>query len=1453
MTKKPVVFQVLDWREYNEDIDVPSDYHNYSEETQVLKNKYFFRVFGRTPSGKSVHIKCVNFIPHFYVKIPDFWLNPPPNRSGMNNKEWLSFCCERFITELKKRNSYLQNHLINYDILKKHDFRTFTAGKMFNFIRLIFDNSKAMKSFSYTLDSKISIMGVHNYLVKYDLYENNIDPFLRAAHIQDLKFAGFIKVFKYADNSEVEETTCDINLFCDWTDIKPLNETELTRVKSAPFRILSYDIECDSSDGNFPRPTPTTHDQNGNPLDKIRPADKIIQIGSVFSKYGTGIYKKHIITLNSCTEIEGAEVVCVESERDLLTEWANLVQKEDPDIIVGYNIFGFDDEFMHLRSQQPDVDCEDIFNKLGKLINIPCKYETKSRTSAGLGDNFLKYIDCPGRVKIDLMKVIQEGYKLTSYGLDPVSENFIQDEIISYDILDNHHMKIKSKGLHFIKVGNYVKLIDNAAAKYGLIDEKYDDHSDNEEDDDIENNYDDNDPAEKNEFVKYKVTEITDEYMIITHGKQVFSKEMMDELGQGTKWGLAKDDLKAKKMFELQKGSADDRAVIAKYCIQDCVLVSKLLDKLEIVTNYIGMANVSNVPFYYLLTRGQGIKGLSLVSKECRKIDYLLPYLRVKSDDADDVGYEGAIVFEPKLGFYQSPIFVLDFNSLYPSSIISYNVSHETLVVNPEYDNLPDYDYKDITYRNNDGTTTTCRYARNKDGTFGILPTILQKLLSERKATKKEMKNEKDAFKKSILDGHQLALKQTANSAYGLLGTKKSPIGFVELAASTTAIGRLMLSTARDFAENELLPIIKLYYEAIKARDTNLIDELNEQYLADKSDDTVKFICQAIPTLVENYGMGVHVMYGDSCTGDTPLLIFDKGYYVHITVEELCKRYDNWKLYSGFKPNDTQLKNKLYCDISDEYIFINTHLGLKRIKKLVKHLTYKKIYRIVTKKGCVDVTEDHSLLTPDVKEIKPIDCTIGQKLLHRYPKSAQTTNDTTDTKILGMTASKLVAQELYMEYKIDYKNVYIQHIDTSSSTNKCSDNYIIYASPYNDDEDVIQNIILLHEKYDDYVYDIETEAGTFHAGIGEMIIKNTDSIFCNPNLSDPKTGELVKEKRAVSAAIQLGQLASFFIKKKLLYPHNLEYEKTFYPFCIMAKKKYVGQKFEDDDTKSKLSYMGIVLKRRDNANIVKKVLGGLVNIMMYENDIEKAKKYLYNMCKNLLAGKYPISDFVTTKALRSTYAGTKLTTDDKGNEGDKAKWYWDDVKCGQAHVRLCQRMKERDPGTAPNVNDRISMVTIYKPKKKGIKYLQGDLVETPEYIKDNPNIQIDYLFYLTNQIMNPVMQFAEHIVGGKEQAKALFEDHILDEEKKRKGIKKIGIQVSDYEPQTFTTSMMSAYDDDEPKCENVREINTVKPIDMKEAMLMPLPKKPRKKRAPTKQTKMKLSLYMEPDSDIETN
>ena len=122
----------------------------------------------------------------------------------------------------------------------------------------------------------------------------------------------------------------------------------------------------------------------------------------------------------------------------------------------------------------------------------------------------------------------------------------------------------------------------------------------------------------------------------------------------------------------------------------------------------------------------------------------------------------------------------------------------------------------------------------------------------------------------------------------------------------------------------------------------------------------------------------------------------------------------------------------------------------------------------------------------------------------------------------------------------------------------------------------------------------ETKYGMVHSH-AEYIYGDTDSVFMSFKLTDLE-GNSIKGKDALKVTIELakeaGELATKFLKK----PHDLEYEKTFMPFALLSKKRYVGMLYEEDPNKCIRKSMGIVLKRRDNAPIVKDIYGGVIDI-----------------------------------------------------------------------------------------------------------------------------------------------------------------------------------------------------------------------------------------------------------------
>jgi hypothetical protein len=155
--------------------------------------------------------------------------------------------------------------------------------------------------------------------------------------------------------------------------------------------------------------------------------------------------------------------------------------------------------------------------------------------------------------------------------------------------------------------------------------------------------------------------------------------------------------------------------------------------------------------------------------------------------------------------------------------------------------------------------------------------------------------------------------------------------------------------------------------------------------------------------------------------------------------------------------------------------------------------------------------------------------------------------------------------------------------------------------------------------------------------------------------------------------------------------------------------------YEEDATATpKRKSMGIVLKRRDNAPIVKDVFGGALDTLIVEKDVKKAQAFVNQKLLDVLENRVPLEKFIISKSLR----------DDYKNPGQIA------------HRVLADRMASRDAGTAPKVGDRLQFVFVAENCKAS---KQGDRIEEVGYVRSN-GLTPDTSFYITNQIQNPVAQ-----------------------------------------------------------------------------------------------------------------
>ncbi|VDK50728.1 unnamed protein product [Anisakis simplex] len=346
--------------------------------------------------------------------------------------------------------------------------------------------------------------------------------------------------------------------------------------------------------------------------------------------------------------------------------------------------------------------------------------------------------------------------------------------------------------------------------------------------------------------------------------------------------GEQKEDVDYSLIADLQNGTALTRRRLAVYCMKDAYLPLRLLQKLMSVINYVEMARVTGVPLDYLLTRGQQVKVMSQLMRKARSRHFFIPVMDVAPTDDT---YEGATVIEPIRGFYAEPIATLDFASLYPSIMIAHNICYTTLIHgNPASHNLKEDDYE-VSPSNNRFVKASRRR--------GLLPEILEDLLSARKKAKADLKQEKDPFRCMVLNGRQLALKISANSVYGFTGATVGKLPCLEISQSVTAFGRQMI----DFTKKTVEEIYKKGYLDGKCPcDAQVV-------YGDTDSVMVKFGVKDIATAME---LGRHAAFEVSKKFRPPIkLEFEKVYCPYLLI--------NKKRYAGLYFTRPEKHDKMDC------------------------------------------------------------------------------------------------------------------------------------------------------------------------------------------------------------------------------------------------------------------------------------------------------------------------------------------------------------------------------------------------------------------------------------------------------------------------------------------------------------------------------------------------------------
>ncbi|KAL9124908.1 MAG: hypothetical protein Q9217_005810 [Psora testacea] len=235
----------------------------------------------------------------------------------------------------------------------------------------------------------------------------------------------------------------------------------------------------------------------------------------------------------------------------------------------------------------------------------------------------------------------------------------------------------------------------------------------------------------------------------------------------------------------------------------------------------------------------------------------------------------------------------------------------------------------------------------------------------------------------------------------------------------------------------------------------------------------------------------------------------------------------------------------------------------------------------------------------------------------------------------------------------------------------------------------------------------------------QVIYGDTDSVMV-------KFGPKELEK-----AMELGQDAATYVSAKFINPIKLEFEKVYFPYLLINKKRYAGLYWTSPVKYDKMDSKGIETVRRDNCRLVQNVIETILRKILIDQDVQGAQDYVKDTISDLLQNKIDMSKLVITKALSKN-----------------------DYIAKQAHVELAERMKKRDAGSAPTLGDRVAYVII--KGAGGSKNYERS--EDPIFVLEN-NIPIDTKYYLDNQLAKPLGRIFDPILGEKKAGQLLTGEH----------------------------------------------------------------------------------------------
>lgn len=776
--------------------------------------------------------------------------------------------------------------------------------------------------------------------------------------------------------------------------------------------------------------------------------------------------------------------------------------------------------------------------------------------------------------------------------------------------------------------------------------------------------------------------------------------------------GAVKDDVGYNMINHYWRHSDEKRGILHKYCLWDVQLSAGLMahKSFQMVLALVCLSRETVVPATKVFGAGKQVMVKTLIHRAAASPRFdeantpvFFPYERPRDKYDDEDNYKGATVLYPVRGVIEDrPTCCADFYSLYPSIIYSLNLCYTThlVVPNPHAPDVPAH------HKTPTGALFVDRTVRQ-----GILPRIVKELLEARDQAKAMAKKAADPASKLMYDNMQLGLKCINNSIYGLSGAQRAWLYRRILAATITAQGRTMIENTRLTA-------------------------------------------MAPP-------FNAKVVYGDSVTGDTPIVLLVSGSTIPrrplllvVPISDMIPTLRKLGLVPVAEGRDfTRSPLKTCWNLQHLDVRVWSDKGFVQVRRHISHDCNKRIYRVRTAVGIVDCTEDHSLVRGDTGEaIKPgqlfaaLDKNEQVPLLHtalsamagEIPSDMALRLD--DAQKAGMiwrnfglgpavppcvlNAPVPVAAGFVAAAGIDFARLYQLKLTKlqAATLDVLATKLGMARSSYTIAEMCVrERPALISQAAEAPVYDLETDNHHFHVAPGGLVVHNTDSVLVT--FPDAATvDEAWPKLKALCKAVS----------DKLEWPCKLQAEKLIQPLAMIDKKKYSGV-FYYEGMPPKIESKGLESNRRDNCPLVRRSLKALYAILYSGRPTARAEaqQYIHGLIADLIGGKIEPEDLVITKSISKAHYAGKVV-----------------------QLEVAQRNQARDPSFTFGPGERIPFMFVCNnvPMRQGSKSSRASDPKTHERAEDplwaiTHDMQPDMTYYIEKQLARPISRIMMYYVG----------------------------------------------------------------------------------------------------------